>query len=321
MKNAGDSCFYQQLKADEKAEKSEEICFNSGNKRKKAFWRMPRLKLAGSWLMTKLAWSVAAVTDRGLHRSENQDNYYISPDMRVFVVADGMGGLKGGARASKLAVDAVEAHWKDNPPDYSDREAVQQWLVDAVANANQSVFTAASQDESVQNMGTTIVAGVQTEANTLQIAHVGDSRAYLVREGKTIVLTQDHSVVMEMVLKGQLTPEQFKNSPFRHYLTRCVGHSGKVEIDRTPVELHPDDLIILSSDGLSAVLDEEQIFQELKDSNTPKEICDALLKSTLDGGAPDNVTILAVKYSVQKEKTKKKKDKEKASEDQAQVNR
>ena len=277
------------------------------------------MKLAGSWLMTKLAWSVAAVTDRGLHRSENQDNYYISPDMRVFVVADGMGGLKGGARASKLAVDAVEAYWKENPPDFTDREAVQQWLVDAVANANQSVFTAASQDESVQNMGTTIVAGVQTEANTLQIAHVGDSRAYLVRDGKTIVLTQDHSVVMEMVLKGQLTPEQFKNSPFRHYLTRCVGHSGKVEIDRTPVELHPDDLILLSSDGLSAVLDEEQIFEELKGSNTPKEICDALLKSTLDGGAPDNVTILAVKYSVQKDKSKKKK--EKSSEDQAQVNR
>lgn len=268
--------------------------------------------------MTKLAWSVAAVTDRGLHRSENQDNFYISPDMRVFVVADGMGGLKGGARASKLAVDAVEAQWKENPPDFTDREAVQQWLVDAVASANQSVFTAASQDESVQNMGTTIVAGVQTEANTMQIAHVGDSRAYLIRDGKTIVLTQDHSVVMEMVLKGQLTPEQFKNSPFRHYLTRCVGHSGKVEIDRTPVELHPDDLIILSTDGLSAVLDEEQIVQELKGSNTPKEICDALLKSTLDGGAPDNVTILAVKYSAHKEieepveKPRKKKEKEKS---------
>ncbi len=273
--------------------------------------------------MTKLAWSVAAVTDRGLHRSENQDNYFISPDQRVFVVADGMGGLKGGARASKLAVDAVEAQWKENPPDFTDHEAVQQWLVDAVASANQSVFTAASQDESVQNMGTTIVAGVQTEANTLQIAHVGDSRAYLIRDGKTIVLTQDHSVVMEMVLKGQLTPEQFKNSPFRHYLTRCVGHSGKVEIDRTPVELHPDDLIILSSDGLSAVLDEEQIFEEMKGSNTPEEICEALLKSTLDGGAPDNVTILAVKYcakvdsdekddkSEKGEKPKKKKEKEK----------
>lgn len=273
-------------------------------------------------LMTKLAWSVAAVTDRGLHRSENQDNYYISPDMRVFVVADGMGGLKGGARASKLAVDAVEAHWKENPPDFTEPEVVQQWLVDAVANANQAVFVAASQDESVQNMGTTIVAGVQTEANTMQIAHVGDSRAYLIREGKTIVLTQDHSVVMEMVLKGQLTPEQFKNSPFRHYLTRCVGHSGKVEIDRTPVELHPDDLIILSTDGLSAVLDEEQIFEELKGSNTPEEICEALLKSTLDGGAPDNVTILAVKYSVQSiQKEKAKKKKEKSSEDKTGVNR
>lgn len=247
--------------------------------------------------MIKLAWSVAAVTDRGLHRSENQDNYYISPDQRVFVVADGMGGLKGGARASKIAVEAVEAQWKAKPPEYSDKDAVQEWLVEAVANANLSVFVAASQDESVQNMGTTIVAAAHTEANTLQIAHVGDSRAYLIRDGKTKVLTQDHSVVMEMVAKGQLTPEQFKNSPFRHYLTRCVGHSGNVEIDRTPVDLSSDDWIIISTDGLSAVLDEDQIFDVSKEIDTPEAVVEALLKSTLDGGAPDNVTILAIKYS------------------------
>lgn len=107
--------------------------------------------------MTKLAWSVAAVTDRGLHRSENQDNYYISPDQRVFVVADGMGGLKGGARASKIAVDAIAAQWTAKPPVYTDRNAVQEWLVEAVANANLSVFVAASQDESVQNMGLSLI--------------------------------------------------------------------------------------------------------------------------------------------------------------------
>ncbi|HEY9788247.1 MAG TPA: Stp1/IreP family PP2C-type Ser/Thr phosphatase [Candidatus Obscuribacterales bacterium] len=255
--------------------------------------------------MKKLSWKVAAVTDRGLQRSENQDNYYISPDNRVFVVADGMGGLRGGARASKLAVDAVESYWQKRPPDGSDRESLQNWLVDAVSEANSTVFNTASQDESVQNMGTTIVVAVQSDNGTVQIAHVGDSRAHLIRDGKTIVLTQDHSVVMEMLLKGQLTPEQFKTSPFRHYLTRCVGHSGKVEIDKTLVEIRPGDWILLCTDGLSAVVNEEEIVEVVDSVKDPAKVCAVLLEKTLAGGAPDNVTIVAIAYAETKAKKKK----------------
>lgn len=247
--------------------------------------------------MKRFSWSVAAVTDRGLMRPENQDNYYISPDKRVMVVADGMGGLSGGARASKLAVDAVELKFKAAPPPASDREGIQQWLVDAVSEANLTVFNTASMDPSVHNMGTTIVVAVQSPEGFMQIAHVGDSRAYLVREGKTIVLTQDHSVVMEMLLKGQLTPEQFQTSPFRHYLTRCVGHAGKVEIDRTPCELFADDWILLCTDGLSAVVNEEEILEVISEGKTPKNVCATLLNKTIAGGAPDNVTIIAVRYN------------------------
>lgn len=245
--------------------------------------------------MTRLNWRVAAVTDKGLLRPDNQDAYYISEDQRVFVVADGMGGARGGAIASRLAVESVEMQSKTTPPPMS-REGIHDWLVDSVSNANRTVFSTAFDEPALRRMGTTIVVAVQADDDTLHIAHVGDSRAYLIRENKTIVLTQDHTIVMEMLLKGHLTPDQLKSSPFRHYLTRCVGHKSKVEIDRTPVQLQPGDWIVLSTDGLSAVMHDEEIGEYVLKNCEPAEVCDQLLEETLVRGAPDNVTIVAIQY-------------------------
>ena len=129
---------------------------------------------------TMLKWRAAARTDAGCQRQRNEDNYYMSPDQRVFVVADGMGGAAGGAKASQLAVEAIEKHWKVGPPPLTDRIEVAKWLLDAVNSANESVWQEAEQDASVRGMGTTVVVAVQSEDNFVQIAHVGDSRAYLV---------------------------------------------------------------------------------------------------------------------------------------------
>lgn len=249
--------------------------------------------------MTRISWQVASVTDPGIKRKENQDNLYVSPDNRVLVVADGMGGMKGGSKASQLAVDAVEYLYRSRQPDESDASAIQNWLVEACSNANKQVFRAAASDPAVKDMGTTIVAAVHTHDGRVQIAHVGDSRAYLVRDGKTIVLTQDHSVVMEMLLQGKMNEEQLRNSPFRHYLTRCVGHKSKVEIDNTPHDLQPGDWMILSSDGLSTVVLDGDIAEIAKTCTEPEELCKKLLQATLDGGAPDNVTIIVVKYTAE----------------------
>lgn len=257
--------------------------------------------------MQDLSWKVAAVTDRGLCRDENQDRFYVSPDNRVFVVADGVGGMRGGSRASQLAVEAVESRWKSQPPSLNDQQAIQLWLAEAVSEANLTIFNIASQDSSVQNMATTIVVAVQSDQGTLQIAHVGDSRAYLIRQGKTVVLTQDHSVVMEMLIKGMLTPDQFRTSPFKNYLTRCVGHEGKVEIDKTPVELKANDWIILCTDGLSSVVDEEEICEIVDESDSPEQACQLLLEKTLDEGAPDNVTIVTIHFSAVVHPSKPKK--------------
>jgi PPM family protein phosphatase len=252
--------------------------------------------------MAALEWQVAAITDGGCKRSENQDNFYISPDQRVFVVADGMGGELGGATASKLAVEAVEQLWKSSPPNTGDKESIQQWLVEAVSNANHSVFSVSNNDPTVQGMGTTIVVAVQSDDYHLYIAHVGDSRAYMIREGKTIVLTQDHSVVMDLLLAGRISAEQFRTSPFRNYITRCVGHNHKVEIDRTPVEVKANDRVIICSDGLPTVLQDENIGEVVQQHEDPEEVCKELLKKTLDGGAPDNVTIVTIRYQSESKK-------------------
>jgi serine/threonine protein phosphatase PrpC len=247
--------------------------------------------------MGRLNWSVAAVTDTGCKRSENQDNFYVSPDNRVFVVADGMGGERGGATASRLAVEAVAKLWEEEKPHATDKQRIEQWLQDAVASANSSVWHTSSKDATVHGMGTTIVMAVQTDDGHLYIAHVGDSRAYLVRDGVSKVLTQDHSVVMELLLQGKISQEQFRTSPFRNYITRCVGHNAKVDVDNTPSEVAHGDRIILCTDGLPAVLCDESIGEIAEHYDNPDDACAQLLKETLAGGAPDNVTIVVVYYS------------------------
>lgn len=243
-----------------------------------------------------LKWRVAAVTDPGCQRQKNEDNFFVSPDERVFAVADGMGGALGGARASKLTVEAIESLWKSKPPHLSDKEAIRQWLIEAVSAANRSVYHVAEQDASVRGMGTTVVVAVQSDDNYMQIAHVGDSRAYLVRNGKPVLLTQDHSVVQEMVRAGRLTEEQARINPYKNLITRCLGHDDKVEIDQTPVEIRPNDWIVLCTDGLPTVLRDEQIGEAIENMDEPQSACEELVKQTLDGGAPDNVTVVAVRF-------------------------
>ena len=243
-----------------------------------------------------LRWRVAAVTDPGCQRQKNEDNFFVSPDERVFAVADGMGGALGGARASKLTVEAIENLWKSKPPHESDKEAIRQWLVDAVSAANRSVFHVAEQDASVRGMGTTVVVAVQSDDNYMQIAHVGDSRAYLIRNGKPVLLTQDHSVVQEMVRAGRLTEEQARINPYKNLITRCLGHDDKVEIDQTPVEIKANDWIVLCTDGLPTVLRDEQISEAVEELEEPQSACEELVRQTIDGGAPDNVTVVAVHF-------------------------
>ncbi len=243
-----------------------------------------------------LKWRAAARTDAGCQRQRNEDNYYMSPDQRVFVVADGMGGAAGGAKASQLAVEAIEKRWKLSPPPESDRQEIAKWLLGAVNAANESVWQVAEEDASVRGMGTTVVVAVQSTDNCIQIAHVGDSRAYLCRDGKPLLLTNDHSVVQEMVRAGRLTEEQARINPYKNLITRCLGHEESVEVEQICVDVFPKDWIILCSDGLPTVLRDEQICDVVSKKSEPDVACEELVKQTIEGDAPDNVTVVAISY-------------------------
>lgn len=251
----------------------------------------------GNGNKTMLNWRVAAKTDAGCQRQRNEDTYYVSPDNRLFVVADGMGGAAGGAKASRLAVDTIEKEWKENPAPEGNPDRIRDWLMKAVSKANQAVFEERESNSSLKGMGTTIVAGIQAGHNLILIAHVGDSRAYLLRKGRPTLLTNDHSVVHEMVRAGRLTEAQARTNPYKNLITRCLGHEERVEIDQVPVELQADDWIVLCSDGLSTVLLDEQISEIVSEKTAPDAVCDELVKKTIDGGAPDNVTVVAIQYT------------------------
>lgn len=248
--------------------------------------------------MNQLSWRTAGLTDCGLQRSENQDNFFISSDHRVFVVADGMGGAEGGALASHLAVEAMRTCWTDAPPPLNDGHAIKQWLLDSVIDANMSVLQTARDGDYAKNMGTTIVAAVQGDDGHLHVVHVGDSRAYLFRDNRAVALTVDHSIVMEMYMRGQLTYQQYKDSPLRHIISRCLGHDQEIEIDYTSVELQPGDWILLASDGLSSVVDDEQLSNVIDKKEDPETVCKALLSKTFEKNAPDNVTIISIWYYI-----------------------
>lgn len=248
--------------------------------------------------MTLLNWQVAAATHIGKVRKDNQDKFYISPDQRIFVVADGMGGEAGGALASRLAIEAVESLFWAKIPDPSDENAIQQWLVEAISLANGSVYAERCNNPDVKRLGTTIVVAAQSENGMLYIAHLGDSRAYRISAAGSIsVLTQDHSVAFELLLLGKLTPDQYEASPFRNYLTRCVGHDAQVNIDQSPVTVESGDWILMCTDGLTGVLEESEISEIVTTAGSPEKACEILIERTLAGGAPDNVTVVCAQYA------------------------
>ncbi|MBY0357838.1 MAG: Stp1/IreP family PP2C-type Ser/Thr phosphatase [Candidatus Obscuribacterales bacterium] len=246
-----------------------------------------------------LKWNVAALSDQGIKRADNQDNFFVSDDKRVFAVADGMGGALGGATASLLTVEAIKQAWEEKKPALDNIKAIQEWLVKTIDKANETVFAQSAENPAVKGMGTTVVLAVQSENGQLHIAHVGDSRAYLIRKGKIQALTQDHSLVMELYRSGHLTEEQMRDSPFKNYITRCVGHKSQVDVDEAPRQLEAGDTIVLCTDGLTAVLNDEQIGFVVNKHKTAAAVCKELVEQTLSGGAPDNVTVIVVNYSAE----------------------
>jgi protein phosphatase len=244
-----------------------------------------------------------ARTDLGRVRKNNEDCYAVDPALELYVLSDGMGGQASGEVASKLAVDTILTHCRqaansrttpifgESSPEVSERT---NRLASAVHLANRKVFETAAANPEQRGMGATIVAA-WVDAQRLSIAHVGDSRAYLLRAGTLQQLTADHSLVAEKVRVGILTPQEADASEMQSILTRAVGTMSAVEVDTDEQVLLVDDFLLLCSDGLTRMVSDPEIASTLLTSANAQESADRLVDLANENGGVDNVSVIVLR--------------------------
>lgn len=224
-------------------------------------------------------------SDPGRVRRVNEDRYCLRSDTGLWAVADGMGGHAHGDWAANAVVQALESAELE-----ADFDTAVQRVADAIHSANRRIWAEAQRRD--QQMGSTAVA-LMVRGSRFAILWVGDSRAYLLRGGVLVPLSRDHSQVQEMVDRGLITPEEARHHPRGHVLARAIGVGGRLQVDVVADEVEPGDLFLLCSDGLTGVLDDEMLAGMLQ-TGTPQGMLDRLIATTLERGAPDNVTAVLV---------------------------
>jgi serine/threonine protein phosphatase PrpC len=222
-------------------------------------------------------------SDTGRQRTANEDSYFARPPL--FAVADGMGGAQAGEVASRIAADSFE------PAERGDQPA-ESYLRAIAEAANERIHGLAQRDSSVSGMGTTLTA-LLIEGDEVSIAHVGDSRAYLWRDGELKLLTSDHSLVEELRRQGRLTEEQAQDHPQRSIITRALGPEAEVDVDTMTYSARPGDAYLICSDGLTTMVKEDRIAEVLASSQNLDEAVSLLVREANDAGGRDNITVVA----------------------------
>ena len=235
-------------------------------------------------------------TDRGLVRETNQDNYCsgFSEDNSVTwaVVCDGMGGQNGGNIASEMAVRSVEKKMKAAYKDLKDSDKREEILVKIIKDVNKEIFKKSCSKLSLSGMGTTIELVCICD-NKISVAHVGDSRIYMIQDDQIKQLTKDHSLVQEMVDLGQLTPEQAKVHPYKNLITRAMGISKHIKVDYLELDAPENYTLVLVSDGLTNHVSDDEILFTIKD-NPVEYVPDMLIEIANERGGSDNITVVLV---------------------------
>jgi PPM family protein phosphatase len=225
----------------------------------------------------------AALSHPGRRRRLNEDAYVVEPPL--FAVADGIGGANAGEVASGLAAAAVQESGNDSESGEARVEAL-------IAEANRRVFLRASEDREASGMGTTMTVAL-VEDDRVAFGHVGDSRAYLIRDGQLDQLTDDHSLVAELVRSGKLTPEEAESHPQRSVITRALGSDPHVDVDTFSVPVEAGDLFLLCSDGLTSMVDDQTILDAVQQNRgNLEEAAKALINAANRGGGEDNITVV-----------------------------
>ncbi|HEX4076807.1 MAG TPA: protein phosphatase 2C domain-containing protein [Candidatus Acidoferrales bacterium] len=244
-----------------------------------------------------------ARSDVGCVRENNEDSFRLAPELNLFVLSDGMGGLASGEIASRLSVDTVVKHCSDAAANPSLQLVGQRIdgvseasnrLAGAIRLANQAVHEVAKQNGNGGRMGATLVAA-RIDGERMSIAHVGDSRIYRLRGGDFEQLTRDHSFVADQMLRGRMTPEEASSSALQSVLIRAIGIEPEVDVDVNEELLMDGDTLLLCSDGLTRELSDQQIGAVLGETEDAQEAADSLVDLAKQAGGGDNVTVIVLR--------------------------
>lgn len=243
---------------------------------------------------------VAGKTDTGMKRKNNEDYFAIDNNMGLFIVNDGVGGSASGEVASKMAATVITDFMAKNnlkeqvvtSGNYNEKLSfMANKLALALTVANRTVFDVADKKTDLKGMSTTSVSCMLND-DRLSIAHVGDSRLYLVRNNYIEQLTEDHSLVAEQVRRGIVTEESVKNSDMKNVITRSLGFEKEVEVEANEMTVYDKDIIILCSDGLHTMVSENLIYQTVRSAKKPKIACERLVHFANRKGGKDNITVI-----------------------------
>lgn len=229
---------------------------------------------------------VVAKTHCGKVRPTNEDSFLVPEGDHIALVADGMGGHRAGEVASSMAASIIRACAHKA----AGREISVKTAVAWVRQANRAIYRAANEDLSRSGMGTTLTFLYFMQGHAM-LAHVGDSRCYLVRKGEIYQLTKDHSLVAELVRKGEITEEEARYHPYRNIITRALGTDDTVAVDAQDIDTEDGDLFLLCSDGMSNYARDEEMRAILLD-NAPEQACEKLVELALERGGRDNITVI-----------------------------
>ena len=251
---------------------------------------------AGSESVARLSWRHAAGTDVGRVREQNEDAHFTDAESGVFVVADGMGGHAAGEVASSMVV----AHFSNGAGESGRSRSVgdaRELLRGTLTRVNRAIISDSRDNPARAGMGTTATALILLPEGFYVIGHVGDSRAYLLRDGEVSRLTEDHTYVQQLVDRGRLSDEQARLHPRSSLLTRALGTEESVEIDLYDGSLSPGDRFVVSSDGLTGMISEEELGMLVRLPVEPGELVRRLIEAANDAGGSDNITVIVVDVS------------------------
>lgn len=233
---------------------------------------------------------VGVASDVGRQRKINEDGYLIKEP--VFAVADGMGGHSAGEVASAVALQTIEKQLQKIP----EEQEIPDFLARSIQEANAAIFQKSTTEMEQRGMGTTLTVALLLK-DRVYIGHIGDSRAYLLREDKLSQLTEDHSLVAQMVKEGMLSPQEAEIHPQRSVLTRALGVEPSAQIDICVSQIKPKDKILLCTDGLTAMLSDVEIEEILNTPRDPQSICKTLVDAANEHGGADNITAVLLEIN------------------------